>query len=260
MKQTIRKLLPSVVANSYRKVRRNIVALKNKKKSTEAVFTEVYQLNKWGGVLGEFCSGSGSTNDEVVSAYVSMVKQEAATYGFEKLTAVDLGCGDFRVGSKLIPLFAEYFGVDIVNPLIEYLRATYAGPTVHFERLDILEDSLPAGDICFIRQVFQHLSNDQILRVLPKLRQYRFVYITEHYPSDNPYIVANLDKIHGPDIRLYSNSGVYLSQPPFSVPEDRLTLLLSVRCASDPAAGDAGLIRTYRYSPGDEEGQNVGAV
>jgi hypothetical protein len=127
----------------------------------------------------------------------------------------------------------------------------YANATTSFAQLDILEDELPEGDVCFVRQVLQHLSNEQICRVLGKLKKYNRVYLTEHYPTDNGSIRPNIDKIHGADVRVYRNSGVYFSEPPFQLPRDRLTQILEMPGVGLGHEADEGVIRTFLYRPGE---------
>jgi len=80
--------------------------------------------------------------------------------------------------------------------------------------LDITNDALPAADLCLVRQVFQHLSNAQILSALDKLSPYPLALISEHVPRKPR--VFNLDKSQGPHIRASYGSGLYLDRPPFS--------------------------------------------
>jgi hypothetical protein len=109
---------------------------------------------------------------------------------------------------------------------------------------------LPDGDACFLRQVLQHLSNREICAILPKLNKYRWVYITEHYPTDNDGIKPNKDKVHVGDIRLLENSGVYLSKPPFNLPGQTLLKVLEIPSDGLGEGNDPGVIRTFRYKPG----------
>ena len=64
--------------------------------------------------------------------------------------------------------------------------------------------------------------------VLPKLVKYKYIFITEHYPTDNDAIRPNMDKPHGGDVRVYDNSGVYLAEPPFELPVQTLKQVLEV--------------------------------
>lgn len=73
--------------------------------STKEVFNKIYQEGAWG-VSHEdgqrFFSGPGSHDEKIVSVYVEAVTK--FLQGFEKKpNVVDLGCGDFNVGSKLRP-------------------------------------------------------------------------------------------------------------------------------------------------------------
>jgi SAM-dependent methyltransferase len=234
----------------YRSFKRLKEHRANKNRSTEEVFTEIYERNKWGGRKGEFCSGSGTRNERISSEYISMVSERAVSERFKGLSFVDLGCGDFYIGSQLIPLCRQYIGVDIVKSLINRNQEQYGSDNVQFRHLNIVEDPLPDGDVCFVRQVFQHLSNQQILSVLRKLDKYRWVFITEHYPTDNEMIKPNMDKVHGGDIRVYSNSGVYLTEPPFNLPSEKCELVLEVAGHALGDANDPGVIRTFFFRPG----------
>jgi hypothetical protein len=161
------------------------------------------------------------------------------------MTVVDLGCGDFSVGQRIASGCGRYIGVDIVKPLVDRNRATFGSSTVSFLHANIVEDELPEGDVCLVRQVFQHLSNDQILAVLPKLEQYGWSFITEHHPSEFRLLQPNKDKPHGGSIRAGQRSGVFLDQPPFNVPKSRFRLLMEMPGTSLPGGMDPGVIRTF---------------
>ena len=90
------------------------------------------------------------------------------------------------------------------------------------------------------------MSNEQILKILPKLRQYKIVFITEHYPTPNSGIIPNKNMVPGSAIRAYRNSGVYLDKMPFNVPKDALQLFLEVAGVGMGKGFDQGVIRTYK--------------
>lgn len=243
-----RKLAPHSVTTGYRRFRRQWVRRRNQSMSVEQVFSQIYEKNLWGGRPGEFCSGSGTSNEEAVSAYISTIAEKASSEGFLGAKFVDLGCGDFRVGRQLLPFCSDYTGCDVVRPLIRNNEEKYGGETVRFLHLDIVNDDLPAGDVCFVRQVFQHLSNQQISSVIPKLRSYGWVFITEHHPPDGSAVTPNRDKTHGGDIRLYENSGVYLSEAPLSLPERAIEKVLEIPWLGEDGS-DAGFLRTFLFRP-----------
>jgi SAM-dependent methyltransferase len=91
--------------------------------------------------------------------YVSTISKLAHEENFYGLTFIDLGCGDFQVGQQLLPLCSSYIGIDIVKVLIENNNNKFKDTKASFLCLNIIEDDLPTGDVCFVRQVLQHLSN-----------------------------------------------------------------------------------------------------
>ena len=58
----------------------------------------------------------------------------------------------------------------------------------------------------------------------------------------NPRILKNLDIPRVGGVRLVDNSGVYLTEAPFSLPETRCEVILEVE-------GYGGLIQTMLYTP-----------
>lgn len=249
MKDLLRSLTPKSVLEGYRRFRRYLKEFGNRGKSVEEVFTRIYARNDWGGRPGQFCSGNGSGDERVVSAYVEAITALASREGFAGSAFVDLGCGDFRVGRRLLPLASRYIGIDVVKALVAHNQREFGDEKVRFESLDLVQDPLPPGDVCFIRQVLQHLSNEQVEAILRKVGRYRWVLITEHYPPDGVAIIRNLDKVHGSGIRFYSNSGVYLTDPPISLPAAAVELVLEVVLPKNDDGTEAGVIRTFLYRP-----------
>lgn len=203
------------------------------------VFSRVYRDKQWGRRWGrKFFSGPGSHDSQVVEPYTHSVQKFLSE--FPRLPdVVDLGCGDFHLGSQLRNRCGRYVACDVVPDLIRHNAAAFAHLKVEFVRLDIIDDPLPAGEVVFLRQVLQHLSNAQIAKVLPKLRQYRFLVITEHLPTDAAFI-PNLDHQFGSGIRVTRNSGVVLTAPPFSLKTSTERELCSVQYG-------LGLIKTVAY-------------
>ena len=89
-----------------------------------------------------------------------------------------------------------------------------------------------------VKQVFQHLSNDQIAAIVRKLSQYKTWIISEHVPTG--IFKPNIDELADGDFRMPLNSGIVLTEKPFKVkPRQSVTL-----CES---AEDGGVIRTIAY-------------
>ena len=220
-KSLIRSVAPDAVLEARRRWKLRAIRNKNRSRSEKEIFREIYLENRWGGEPGTFCSGSGSTARHA-ELYVDAVKRFVREHDIHRV--VDLGCGDFQIGMRLLDADIEYVGVDIVEELIQRNRQLYAGDRVRFECLNIIEDRLPTGDLCLIRQVLQHLSNSQIANVLDNVRGYRYVLVTEVYPAAAAEVAPNLDKPCGEDVRVYDGSAVYLDKPPFDRPVTRTVL------------------------------------
>jgi len=250
LKGAIKAHIPPCILTMYRRAKLRLETFANRKRSPEEVFTEIYMNNLWGGKPGEFYSGSGTTNPQVNALYCQALSQEAKRFEFQNLTLVDLGCGDMRIGNKIAKLGKKYVGADVVGPLIEQHKKQYSTDKISFHQIDITRDELPEGEICFLRQVLQHLSNKQIISVLPKLERYQQVYITEHIPNPDLLTTPNLDKSHGGEIRLLLHSGVYLHSAPFNLPIEDLEVILEVDAPAITGwPHHPGTVQTIRYTP-----------
>lgn len=205
----------------------------NAKLSAKEVFSEIYKRHGWG--MG---SGIGSDSPPYIDMIIDFLKSA------NKKIVVDLGCGDMRIGNNFTDYCSGYIAIDIVPELINKLQSYYWGNRVKFICSDIIEDDLPDGNICLIRQVLQHLSNAEIIKILPKLQKYETVFVTEHQP--NICAIPNKDMVHGSRIRIYDNSGVYLDKPPFNVQNVELVLEVPGVTKIIDMKYKIGMIRTYK--------------
>lgn len=199
--------------------------------SNQEVFSKVYERQLWGEVSPEnespFYSGPGSSDPQIVDPYVETVKRFFASLPAKK-SAVDIGCGDFRVGSRIVDSFETYTACDVVPELVEFNRRHWRHLPVEFRVVDLVKDEIPDGDVLIVRQVLQHLSNDDISKFTKSIpRNFSYLLVTEHLPAENDFL-ANKDKSSGADIRLGGGSGVVLTKPPFSMKFKSEKTLLSV--------------------------------
>jgi SAM-dependent methyltransferase len=219
MKERLRGLAQPLACVPHR----TLTAL-NQRYRRRQTFRDVYRKNLWGRDVGsEFFSGVGSRGQSV-DAYVEgmarLLERHAEELG-RPPTVVDLGCGDFRVGQALAARVPDliYIGCDLVPEMIAHHTKTYANERISFRELDIVVDPLPEGDICLVRQVLQHLSNAEIMRVLQRAN-YQYLYVTEGQPAVREGAV-NPDKDTSADIRFDWSKGrgrgVELNEPPYSL-------------------------------------------
>jgi hypothetical protein len=202
------------------------------------MFRGVYCAGSWGSQSGElYFSGIGSVGEPskvYVDAMAPIIAELARVLG-DQTTIVDLGCGDFGVGDSLLRRLSSvrYVGCDIVPEVIAANTRRYATRNVSFMCMDIVTQELPPGSIYLVRQVFQHMPNGDIARVLAKLRDRENVYVTEGQPEirEGP---VNPEKPPGIRVRFNLKTGrgrgVELDQYPFN-------LLVDEVCRASAAPG-----------------------
>ena len=227
LKRIVKGLLPKALVQA----RRDYLTLRKDREfsrlTAKDAFTKIYSEGLWGKSNDErdsFSSGSGSRQSHVVATYIGAVEKFLSSLD-KKPNVVDLGCGDFVVGSKLRHLCSNYIACDIVDSLIARNKDVYRDLGVDFRVLDITSDELPDGDVVFVRQVLQHLSNELIQNAIPRIRsKYTYLVLTEHLPSLNEF-APNIDKPTGPGTRLRIDSGVVLTRPPFNMQAEQDVVL-----------------------------------
>src|SRR5262249_22061531 len=149
---------------------------------------------------------------EVTACYTSVLRALIRSEGVTRI--VDLGCGNFEVAQRFLSPELNYVGCDIVPNLVAHNTARFATERIEFRTLDLVTDPLPNGDLCVIRQVFQHLSNRDIAAVLRKVRQYRLLVVTdEQVVGDKSGSNADIMPYHG--TRRVFRQGLKLEAAPF---------------------------------------------
>ena len=190
------------------------------------VFQEIYDQKIWAREADDvrFTSGPGSAaavTREYEDFVVGLIERRE-----DIRNIVDIGCGDFQVGGRILARLAErggsaggvrYIGCDIAANVVAYNQERFGREGVAFQCLDVSSEAPPAGDIVLIREVFQHLSNDTILAALANLRAvFREAVITESLfiPCAEP----NVDIVSGYRTRDALKSGVFVDLAPFNLP------------------------------------------
>lgn len=184
----------------------------------QATFEKIYHDGMWGKPDGvTFWSGNGS-KPEFSAVYENFVVEFLERHT-EIASMVDIGCGDFQVASRILSRLdrpVRYTGCDIVRPMIDHHQKTFGNDTIDFRVVNAVEEDPPQADLVFIRQVLQHLSNDQAQKILDRAKRlFKIGIVTESLPV--PAKAANLDIKHGIATRIALGSGIYVNQPPFNL-------------------------------------------
>ncbi|MFK7867477.1 MAG: class I SAM-dependent methyltransferase [Alphaproteobacteria bacterium] len=232
IKQKIKAILPTKIKRIMRSIRISLFGMEweYNNKSNSEVFDKIYRDGVWGKTSnGESTSGSGSHSREIITPYIDVV--ETLLDDVKPRVIVDIGCGDFNVGSHFLTYTQHYIACDVSSVILERNKKQYQSfGNVEFLLLDLASDELPKGDLAFVRQVLQHISNDHIQSFVDKIhcdQPFKFLIVTEHLPAKKSF-KANTNKPAGSNIRAAINSGVVLHKPPFSLKSKKRSILLEV--------------------------------
>ena len=168
------------------------------------IFTDLYAPGSmWG-------DGSGGGSDpKNAAAYVTFLNGFLAA--LKPATVLDIGCGDGRMAGAINWQGAHYIGIDVAQPALDLFRQ-WSGDmktarSVEFWPANAITEKLPFADLVLIREVLQHLTNDDIMRLLERLRWYPMVLHCS--------VMANTTN---GDVETGWCRGVDLSLPPFLLP------------------------------------------
>lgn len=140
------------------------------------IFTKIYNGNKWGNNNNNFYNGSsgfGSTYKYNID-YISFLKLFIKNSNYNMI--VDIGCGDFVIGDNIYNDLKNiiYFGYDVYDGVITY-NTKYHNDlgyyNYNFKLLDCYNNIslIQSGDLCIIKDVFEHWSNNCIITFLDNI-------------------------------------------------------------------------------------------
>ena len=175
--------------------------------TAEDRFKHIYETNHWD--EAESVSGPGSTLEET-----EPIRRELpallAELGASSL--LDLPCGDFHWMQHTDLSGVRYIGGDLVGDLIERNRAKYASDGVTFQKIDLVNDTLPAVDAILCRDCLVHLSFDDAQAALANIvRSGAKWLLTTSFPE----VARNDDIVTG------QWRPINLTLPPFNLSEPK---------------------------------------
>lgn len=176
--------IPSIVKNSIVKQYINRIMDEEKK------FTMIYKSGFWTGYKFKNKSGSGSCLSATINIRNELSKflQE---YSIKSI--FDVPCGDLNWISEMEFGNINYIGGDIVKELVSINQNKYVNNNkFKFVYFNLLKDDIPDVDVIFIRDLFIHLSNEQVSLIMSKVLSSSVKYIiTTTYPEITENKVEN---------------------------------------------------------------------
>jgi SAM-dependent methyltransferase len=173
-----------------------------------SVFTGIYKNAVWGtNENGKGHSGNGSTakNTKPYRNYLTEFMKENHVK-----SVVDIGCGDWEFSQLIDWRGINYTGFDVVKDVIEHNNKTHSNSHVKFVNDNFLTADLPEADLLICKDVFQHLSNDEILAFMPKLKKFKHCLFTN---DTNPLT----DTCENHNIRIGGYRPLDLTEAPFNI-------------------------------------------
>jgi hypothetical protein len=140
--------------------------------STKARFARIHRENGWRDK--DSVSGPGS-NLASTARLRQLLPQLLTEFGVT--TLLDAPCGDFHWMHETELPGVEYFGADIVKPLIARNQGRYQGPRRHFICLNLIKDRLPRVDLILCRDCLVHFSLRDIARTLANFKRSGATYL-----------------------------------------------------------------------------------
>jgi SAM-dependent methyltransferase len=159
------------------------------------IFNTIYDNNLW--QLNKdsrySLSGIGSDLDFNIE-YIPFLKNFILSNRIKSI--IDLGCGDFHIGEYIYNDInnINYYGYDIYENIIKINKDKFNPNKYSFEFIDFLKykDDIISGDLCIIKDVFQHWSNKSIISMMNYLissKKYKYILVCDDGQQKNDELI-----------------------------------------------------------------------
>ena len=133
-------------------------------------FDKVFQQNLFHGLTSKSGTGSSIEQTHEISRQLPNL---ISNLNIQSI--LDIPCGDLEWMSKVELDGTKYLGSDVAPSLIAHLQMQFSEK--NFSVLDISKDSLPTVDLIFCRDLFVHLSNQDIRFALRNIKKSKSTYL-----------------------------------------------------------------------------------
>ena len=202
----MKKFIPNWLLVWYRK---NNSKFRNK--STNEVFSEIYNTNHWNS--SESISGRGSEVEQTASLINDLDKLLS---DIKIASVLDIPCGDFNWMQKVDLSNIDYVGADIVEDLImSNKRQHKEWGNLKFKVLNLITDPLPKSDMIIVRDCLVHLSNEDIKSAIKNIKS-----------SGSKYLLTTTFTNHSLNSDIVTGDWRHLNlqRKPFNFPSPILTI------------------------------------
>ncbi len=172
----------------------------NNNKLKKKVFTSIYKSNHWAqsdNLKGEIVSVSGPGSNVNQEGFINLKNNfNKILNEFDIKSILDMPCGDFLWLNEVIKdKNIDYLGIDIVDELIDENKTKYMKKNINFECEDIV-DFFPNKqfDLIIIRDLFIHLKNSDIKKIINNLNKIDFKYLAINNSTVDKNIDINIGK------------------------------------------------------------------
>ena len=138
-------------------------------KNVSEVFNSIYKSNLWHiSDERESVSGIGSSMEQTQE----IIKNLPSLFQNHDINSIlDIPCGDFNWMQNIDFSEMKYIGGDIVLEIVNANNNKYASEDISFFNVNLIEDELPKVDLVFCRDCLVHLSFDDILKSVEKIKK-----------------------------------------------------------------------------------------
>ncbi len=176
------------------------------------VFDEIYQTHFWGNG-----SGSGSSPDATLP-YREFLTRYLRDNRIRSV--VDLGCGDWQFSRLIDWSGIRYHGFDAAKRVVLSNLEEFSNENVTFSVMESYE-AIPTAELLIIKDVLQHLSNQEINRIVQELiPRFDRTLVTNCVPPIRSFF--HLSSMFNQDILTGDFRFVDLRRPPFNCEAEML--------------------------------------
>jgi hypothetical protein len=160
-------------------------------------FADIYSHDRWASAKHGTRSGPGSTLETTGELRRWLPRLFSA---LDITEIVDIPCGEWGFMQRVDLSRVRYVGYDVVPDIVQANRSRF--PKVNFRQLDLTQGVPQQSDLLICKDLFQHLSNDQIRKCIANIRA-----------SAPRFVLTSCDTYPAPRSNSYRPQHGYISSP-----------------------------------------------